>query len=70
MIVRCRPDSSRCERKFSINYKEKKQTEQQVASAALKRIMSECERESEVIEIDNDITVPGASRPTGLSRTN
>ena len=42
-----------------MNYEEKKQTEQQVASAALKRVMSECERESEVIEIDNDITSPG-----------
>jgi hypothetical protein len=40
------------------HYKEKKQTEQQATGAALKRVMSERERESEVIEIDNDITTP------------
>jgi hypothetical protein len=40
------------------HYKEKQQTEQQAASVALKRVMSERERESEVIEIDNDITSP------------
>jgi hypothetical protein len=45
-------------------YKEKQQTEQQAASAALKRGMSERERESEVIDIDNDITVLGASKQT------
>ena len=45
-------------------YTEKKQTEQQAASAALKRGMSERERESEVIEIDNDITAPGVSKQT------
>jgi hypothetical protein len=39
-------------------YKEKQLTEQQAASAAFKRVMSERERESEVIEIDNDITAP------------
>ena len=50
-------------------YKEKKQTEQQAASVALKRVMSECERESEVIEIDNDITVPGASKQTNRTVT-
>ena len=43
-------------------YQEKQQTEQQEASAALKRGMSERERESEVIDIDNDITAPGASK--------
>jgi hypothetical protein len=31
--------------------------------------MSECERESEVIEIDNDITVPGASKQTNRTVT-
>jgi hypothetical protein len=50
-------------------YKEKKQTEQQAASVALKRVMSECERESEVIEIDNDITAPGASKQTNRTVT-
>ena len=35
-------------------YTDKQQTEQEAASAALKRGMSERERESEVIEIDND----------------
>jgi hypothetical protein len=39
-------------------YKEKQQTEHQSDSTALKRVMSERERESEVIEIDNDITSP------------
>ncbi len=41
-------------------YKENQQTEQQAASTTLKRVMSECERESEVIEIDharNDINL-------------
>ena len=33
-------------------FKKKQQTEQQAASAALKRVMSEREWESEVIEID------------------
>ena len=42
-------------------YKEKQQTEQEAASVSLKRGMSKRERESEVIEIDNDITSPGAS---------
>ncbi len=50
-------------------YKEKQQTEQQAASAALKRVMSERERESEVIEIDNDITAPGASKQTNWTVT-
>ena len=44
------------------HYKEKKQTEQKTVSATLKRRMSDRERESEVIDIDNDITVPGASK--------
>jgi hypothetical protein len=51
-------------------YTEKQQTEQQAASAALKRRMSERERESEVIEMDTNITATGAaSRPTVQSRT-
>ena len=45
-------------------YTEKQQTEQQTVSAALKRGMSECERESEFIEIDTDITAPGAIKQT------
>ena len=31
--------------------------------------MSECERESEVIDIDNDITAPGASKQTNRTVT-
>jgi hypothetical protein len=31
--------------------------------------MSECERESEVIETDNDITAPGASKQTNRTVT-
>ncbi len=50
-------------------YKEKKQTEQQTVSAALKRVMSELERESEVIEINNDITTPGTSKQTNRTVT-
>jgi hypothetical protein len=50
-------------------YKEKQQTEQQAASAALKRVMSERERESEVIQIDNDITAPGASKQVNRTFT-
>ena len=50
-------------------YKEKQQTEQQAASTTLKRSMSERERESEVIEIDNDITAPGASKQTNRTVT-
>jgi hypothetical protein len=46
------------------DYNEKQQTEKQAASAALKRVMSKHERESEVIEIDNDITAPDASKQT------
>jgi hypothetical protein len=44
--------------------KQKQQTEQQASSATLKRSMSERERDSEVIEVDNDITAPGASKQT------
>ena len=44
--------------------KENQQTEQQSDSAELKRGMSERERESEVIDIDNDITSPGAIKET------
>ena len=50
-------------------YKEKNQTEQQSASAALKRGMSESEWESEVIDIDNDITSPSASKQTNRTVT-
>ncbi len=49
--------------------KEKKQTEQQAVSAALKQGMSERKRESEVIDIDNDITDPGASKQTNRTVT-
>jgi hypothetical protein len=42
-------------------YTAKQQKEQQTASAALKRSMTECEWKSEVIEIDTNITAPGAS---------
>ncbi len=45
------------------------QNEQQSASAALKRSMTEREWESEVIEIDTDITVPGASKKTNHTVT-
>ena len=45
-------------------YTEKQQTEQQAARVTLKRGMSECKWESEVIEIDTDITVPGAIKQT------
>ena len=51
------------------HYKEKQQTEQQTTSAALKRGMSERERESEVIEIDNDITAPGGNNQTNRTVT-
>ena len=47
-------------------FKEKQQTEQQAASAALKRGMSECEWESTVIETDTDITTPGSSNQTNI----
>ena len=50
-------------------YKQKQQTEQQAASAALKRGMSERERESEVIDIDNDITTLGARKQTNRTVT-
>ena len=50
-------------------YKEKQQTEQQAGSETLKRGMSERERESEVIDIDNDITAPGASNQTNRTVT-
>jgi hypothetical protein len=54
---------------FNDRYKEKQQTEQQSVSTALKRVLSERERESEVIEIDNDITAPGASKQTNRTVT-
>ena len=47
----------------------KQQNEQQAASSALKRSMTDRERESEVIEIDTDITAPGASKKTMTNRT-
>ena len=50
-------------------FKEQQQTEQQKASAALKRSMSERQGDSEVIEIDNDITAPGASKKTNRTVT-
>jgi hypothetical protein len=50
-------------------YKVKKQTEQLAARAALKRVMSERERESEFMEIDNDVTAPGASEQTNRTVT-
>ena len=51
------------------HYKQKHQNEQQAASAALKRSMTEREQESEVIEIDTDITAPGASKKTNHTVT-
>ncbi len=36
---------------------------------ALKRSMTECQGESEVIEIDTDITAPGASKKTNRTVT-
>jgi hypothetical protein len=45
-------------------YTKKQKTEHQAASAALKQSMSDREPESEVIEIDTDITAPGASNQT------
>ncbi len=47
----------------------KKQNEQQAARAALKRSMTEREWESEVIEIDTDITAPGTSKKTNRTVT-
>ncbi len=58
MIVRRKARFFAVRKEIYNRYKEKQQTEQQAASVALKRVMSECERESEVIEIDNDITAP------------
>ena len=47
----------------------KQQNEQETASAVLKRSMTELERESEVIEIDTDITAAGASKKTNRTVT-
>ncbi len=47
----------------------KQQNEHQSASVSLKRSMTECEWESEVIEIDTDITSPGVSKKTNLTVT-
>ena len=51
------------------HYTEKKQTEHQSVSVQLKRRMSESEWESEVIEIDTDITVPGSRKKTNHTVT-
>ena len=50
-------------------YTAKQQNEQQAASAILKRSMTDRERESEVIEIDTDITAAGASKKTNRTVT-
>ena len=50
-------------------YTVKKQNEQQTASVSLKRSMTERERDSEVLEIDTDITAPGASKKTNRTVT-
>ena len=47
----------------------KQQNEQQAASASLKRSMTERERDSEVLEIDTDITALGASKKTNRTVT-
>ena len=47
----------------------KQQGEHQTTIVVLKRSMTECERESEVIEIDTDITVPGTSKKTNRTVT-
>ncbi len=51
-------------KEINSRYTEKQQTEQQTDSVSLKRGMSERERESAIIEIDTDITAPGASKQT------
>jgi hypothetical protein len=51
------------------HYKENQQTEQLTVSTVLKRVMLECEWESEVIEIDNDITTPAARKQTNRTVT-
>ena len=50
-------------------YTVKHQSEQQTTSVTLKRSMTESEWESEVIEIDTDITDPGESKKTSLTVT-
>ena len=50
-------------------YTANQQNEQKTTSAALKRGMTERERESEVIEINTDITSPGASKKTNRTVT-
>ncbi len=47
----------------------KQKTEQLAASVSLKRGMTERDRESEVIEIDTDITTPGTSKKTNHTVT-
>ena len=58
-----------CLLEIDTRYTVKHQSEQQVASVSLKRSMTERERESEVIEIDTDITAPGATKKTNRTVT-
>ena len=51
------------------HYKQKKQNEQQADSAELKQSMTESERESEVVEVDTDITGAGARKKTNRTVT-
>jgi hypothetical protein len=51
-------------------YTEKQYTEQEASSVSLKRGMSECTRDSDIIETDTESPLRvQASRPTGQSRT-
>ncbi len=50
-------------------FKEKHQTEQEAASTTLKRVMSDHEWDSDVIDVDNDITAPGANKETNRTVT-
>ena len=75
-VVCCTKDDSPLKDRFFVvrkeiynHYKEKQQTEQETASTTLKRVMSERDRESEVIEIDNDINTPGTSKQTNRTVT-
>ncbi len=52
-----------------VRSEQKQQTEQQTTSATLKRSMSERELNSEFIEVDNDITSPGARKQTNRTVT-
>ncbi len=51
-------------KEFYNRYTDKQQNEEQAASATLKRSMTDREWESEVIEIDTNITAPRASKKT------